>query len=67
MEPSGLTSMEEEVMSRARSLLLVLGTLVLLVTASGSSAWAKVEEDMKNFESHNEPDYVAAPFPTEGL
>ena len=37
-------------MSRARSLLLVTGTLVLLMMASGSSAWAKVEEDMKNFE-----------------
>ncbi len=58
---------KEEVMSRTRSSLLVIGALVLLVSASGSSAWAKVEEDMKNFESHNEPDYVAAPFPTEGL
>ncbi len=37
-------------MFRTRSTLLVMGTLVLLVMASGSSAWAKVEEHMKNFE-----------------
>jgi opacity protein-like surface antigen len=45
-----LTSKKERVISRARSSLLVMGTLMLLVMASGSSAWAKVEEDMKNFE-----------------